>query len=57
MLRRDQIDIVHHSHILQLHIPFGQLFRCGIKAIALVRDLVVLAEDATKVASGEEDGA
>lgn len=57
MLRGDQVDIVYLSHILQLHVPFGQLFRGSVEAIALVCDVVVLAEDAAEVASREEDGA
>ena len=57
MLRRDQVDIVYLSDILQLQIPLGQLLRCGIEAVGLVRNVVVLAEDAAEVASGEEDGA
>lgn len=57
MLRRDQVDVVHLAHILQLHVPFGQLFRRGVEAVAAVRDVVVLAEDAAEVAAGEEHGA
>ncbi len=57
MLRRDQVDIVYLPHVLQFHIPFGQLLRCRVKAIALVCDVVVLAEDAAEVASRKEDGA
>lgn len=56
MLRRDQVDIVYLAHILQLHVPLGQLLRCRVEAVALVRDVVVLAEDAVEVAAGEEDG-
>ena len=57
MFRGDQVDVVYLSHILQLHIPLGQLFRRSVKAIALVRDVVVLAEHAAEVASRKEDGA
>ena len=57
VLGRDQVDIVYLPHILQLHIPLRQLFRCSVKAIALVGDVVVLAEDAAEVAPREEDGA
>ena len=57
VLRRDQVDIVHLAHILQLDIPSGQLLRRGVEAVALVRNVVVLAEDAAEVAAREEDGA
>ena len=57
MLRGDQVDIMYLAHLLQLHVPLGQLFRRGVEPIALMRDVVVLAEDAAEVASGKEDGA
>ena len=56
MLRRDQVDIVHLAHILQLDVPRGQLLRRGVEAVASVRNVVVLAEDAAEVAAREEDG-
>ena len=55
MLRRDEIDIVHATHILQLDVPFGQLLRTQIKATTLVRNIMVLAEDAAQVTAAEED--
>lgn len=57
VLRRDQIDVVHPPHVLQLQVPRRQLPRRGVEAPAPVRDVVVLAKDAAEVAAGEEDGA
>lgn len=57
MLGRDQIDIVAAADRLQLQVPLGQLLGGQVEAVALVGDVVVLAEDAAQVAAAEEDGA
>ena len=45
------------SLLLQLQHPLGQLLRRQIETFALVRDVVVLTEDATQVAAAEENAA
>ena len=55
MFWRDQIDVMHPTNVLQLHVPFGELFWCEVKPIPLVGDVVVLTENAAKVAAREED--
>jgi hypothetical protein len=57
MLRRDKVNIVHIAHILQFNVPFRKLFGCEVEAVALMGDVMVLTEDAAKIAAGEEDGA
>lgn len=57
MFRRDQIDIMHVPDLLQLEIPLPQLFRRETEPVPLVRNIVVLAEDAAEIAAGEEDAA
>ena len=48
---------MHPTHLLQLDIPLPQLLGRETKAVLLVRDIVVLAEDTSQITSGEEDGA
>ena len=55
MFGGDEIDIVASSNILKLHVPLSKFLWSEIEAIALMSDVVVLAEDATQVAAGEED--
>lgn len=43
MFGRDQVDIVHFANTLQLHEPFGERLGRQVKAVALVRDIVILA--------------
>ena len=50
LFRSDKVDVVHIPDFLQLDVPVTQLFGCQIHAISLVRDVVILAEDAPKVA-------
>lgn len=45
VLGSDQVDVVHPPNVLQLDVPFAQLFRRQRKAVLLVSDIVVLAED------------
>lgn len=54
MLGRNKIDIVDVSYILQLDVPVPKLFRCQIKTVSLVGDIMVLTEDTTKVTSRKE---
>ena len=56
MLRRDQVDVVDIADLLQFDVPFGKLFGREIEAVPSVGNVVVLAEDASEVAAGEEDG-
>jgi hypothetical protein len=51
MLGSDQVNIVNISYILQLDVPFAKLLRGEIESVALMCDVVVLAEDAAKVAA------
>ena len=44
MLGGDEVDVVAFSHVLQLHIPVGELLRCEVEAVALVGDVMVLTE-------------
>ena len=55
MFWRDEIDIVHLAHFLQLDIPFRQLFRCDIKAVPLMGNVMILAEHASQVAARKEN--
>jgi hypothetical protein len=48
---------MHLANFLKLNVPFGQLFRCEVKAIALMSDIMILTENAAKIAPGEEYGA
>jgi hypothetical protein len=41
--------------LLQFDIPLAQLFRSQIEAVALVRNVVVLAKGATQITATEED--
>jgi hypothetical protein len=42
MLGCNEVDVVYPAHVLQLHVPLGELLRCEVKAVALVGDVVVL---------------
>lgn len=42
-------------YILQFNVPFRQLLGGEIEAVALVGDVMVLAEGAAQIAAGEED--
>lgn len=55
MLWCDQIDVVHIANLLELDVPFCQLLWRDIEAVLLVSDVVVLAKDATQIASAKED--
>lgn len=57
MLGGDQINVVHSSRILQFDVPFSQLLWRKVKAVALMRNIMVLTEGAAKVAARKEDGA
>lgn len=57
MLGSDQVDVVHTSRILQFDVPLGQLLWRKVKAIALMRNIMVLTEGTAKIAAGKEDGA
>ena len=57
MLRRHKINIMHAPYILQLDIPLRQVLGRQMKAILLMRDIVVLAKDTPQVTAGEEDAA
>lgn len=48
---------MHIADVLQLDEPFGEFIRLQIEAILLMGDIVILTEDAAKVATREEDGA
>ena len=56
MLWGNKVDVVDISYILQLDVPVSQLFGCQILSVSLVSDIVVLAEDASKITAREEDG-
>ena len=55
MVRRDEIDVMHIPHLLQFQHPVRKLFGCEIKALPLVRDVVILAKDATQTTTAEEN--
>jgi hypothetical protein len=55
VFRSNKVDIMHLPNLLEFHAPFCQFFRCQIEAIALMGDIMILAEDAAKVAAGKED--
>lgn len=57
MFRGDEIDIMDVSHILQFEIPFTKFFRREVLAVPLMCNVVVLAEDTSEIAAGEEDRA
>lgn len=38
----DKVNVVDPTDILQLDIPFGELFRCEVKAVARMGNVVVL---------------
>lgn len=57
MLGGDQVDVVHTSRILQFKVPFRQLLWGKVKAVALVRNVMVLTEGAAKIATRKKDGA
>ena len=57
VLGRDEVDVVHAAYVLQFEVPFTELFGGEVEAVALVGDVVVLAEDAAEVAAAEEDAA
>src|SRR5689334_345775 len=40
----DEIDVVASPCVLQFHVPLTKFFRCQVKAIALVCNVVVLTE-------------
>ena len=42
MLGCNEVNVVYAAHVLQLHVPLGELFRCEVKSVALVGDVVVL---------------
>jgi hypothetical protein len=44
MLRGDEVDVVAFPHVLEFHIPFGELLRREVEAISLVGDVMILAE-------------
>lgn len=56
VFRRNQVDVVYLSYVLQLYVPVAQLFWGQILTIPLMCDIVVLAEYASKIAAGEEYG-
>lgn len=45
MFRCNKVDVVALADILQLHVPFGELFGCEIEAVTLVSNVMVLTED------------
>ena len=45
MFRRDEIDVVAFANVLQLHVPFGELLGGEVEAVALMGDVMILAED------------
>jgi len=57
MLRGYQVNVVDASQILQLDVPLSQFFGRQMEAVSLVCDIIVLAKDATQVASTEENTA
>lgn len=57
MLRRHEIDVVYAAHILQFEHPLRQLLRREIEAVPLMRDVVVLTEYASQIATGKKHGA
>ena len=44
VLGRDEVDIVHVAHLLQLEVPLAEFLGGEVEAGALLRDVVVLAE-------------
>lgn len=54
MLWRDDVDVVHVAYFLQLDVPIAQFLGGEIHAVSLVRDVVILTEDAAEVASAHE---
>jgi hypothetical protein len=48
---------VYISNVLELDVPFAQLFRCQIESILLMSDVVILAEHTAQITAGEEDTA
>ena len=52
-----KVDVVTTSCLLQFHVPLGKLFGCEVEAVSLVRNVMILAKRATKVATRKEDTA
>ena len=44
VLGRDEVDVAHVAHLLQLEVPLAEFLGGEVEAGALVRDVVVLAE-------------
>lgn len=57
MLGSDQVDVVHSSRTLQLNVPFRQLLWSEVKAVALMRNVMIMAEGTAKIATRKKDGA
>ena len=54
MLWCNQVNVVHIADVLQLDVPFRELLRRDVEPILLMSDIVILAEDTSKVAAAEE---
>jgi hypothetical protein len=50
----NQVDVVHIANVLQLDVPFRKLLGRNVEPILLMGDVVILAEDTTKVAAAEK---
>ena len=50
----DEIDIVHSSNILEFDHPFSKLFWSQVESFSLMGNVMVLAEDASQIATREE---
>jgi hypothetical protein len=57
MLRGDEVDVVTMAYILELHVPFSELFGGEVEAVSLMSYIMVLAKYTAKVTAAEEDGA
>jgi hypothetical protein len=50
----NQVDVVHIADVLQLDVPFRELLGRDIEPVLLMSNVMILAEDAAKVAAAEE---
>jgi len=51
VLRGDEVNVVHSPHGLEFEVPFAELFGREVETSRLVRDVIVLAEDAAEIAA------
>lgn len=44
MFGGNEIDVVAITHVLKFQVPFGELFRREVEAVALVSDVMILTK-------------